>query len=194
VIALGVLERRSHQALAVVAAVLSMAAFAALDPSVRGQAGDRYRNLLLSTDTGTVLGTREELYDLGVQQAKAHPAGSGTEGFAANTGLTTCPGRVDRDRTVLALPCYPHNIELEIAAEYGIAGLALFVGLVVSAWIATKRALGRDRCSVVLARSMKVLFLIEAQVSEGLNGNRLLFFALGLCFAASRIRPVAPAT
>ena len=46
---------------------------------------------------------------------------------------------------------------------------------------------------MILARSMMVLFLIEAQVSEGLNGNRLLFFALGLCFAASRIRSGDPA-
>jgi O-antigen ligase len=194
IIGLGVLEKRSQQAIAVLAVVLSMATFAVLDPSVRGQAGDRYRNQLLSTDTGTVLGTRQELYGLGVQEAKAHPIGSGTEGFAGDTGLTTCPGRDEGDRMLRALPCYPHNIELEIASEYGIPGLALFVSLVVAAWVATKRTLGRDRYSVVLARSIMVLFLVEAQVSEGLNGNRLLFFALGLCFAASRVRRVDHAT
>jgi O-antigen ligase len=193
VVGLGVLERPAHRAIALLAGVLSIFVFAALDPAVRGQAGDRYRHLLLSTDTGTVLGTREELYHLGVREAEANPMGAGTEGFAADTGLTTCPGRQDRDRSVLAMPCYPHNVELEIAGEYGIPGLALFVSLVVAAWIATKRSLGRHRPSLILARSTMVLFLVEAQVSEGLNGNRLLFFALGLCFAASRIEWAAPA-
>jgi O-antigen ligase len=193
-VGLGVLERRSQRVIALLVGLLAVGIFTALDPSVRGQAGDRYRHLLLSTDTGTVLGTREELYHLGVREAKAHPVGAGTEGFAVNTGLTTCPGRNDADRTVRALPCYPHNIELEIASEYGIPGLALFVALVASAWIATKQVVGRHRPSRILARSLLVLFLIEAQVSEGLNGNRLLFFALGLCFVASRIFEDEPAT
>jgi len=186
-VGLGVLERRSQRVIAVLAGLLAVAAFTVLDPSVRGQAGDRYRHLLLSSDTDTVLGTREELYHLGVAQAKAHPVGAGTEGFAVDTGLTTCPGRNDADRSVLAMPCYPHNIELEIASEYGIPGLALFLALVISAWMATKQVLGRHRPSRIFARSLLVLFFIEAQVSEGLNGNRLLFFALGLCFVASRI-------
>lgn len=86
---------------------------------------------------------------------------------------------------------YPHNILLEIAAELGLPGIAAFLLLV---WLAAgriRRALTtagdqRRTALVLVVLAIAGYSLANAMFSGDLNDNRMLFAALGLCFALPR--------
>lgn len=79
---------------------------------------------------------------------------------------------------------YPHNVALELAAETGIVGLALFLGVMAMAFAAARRS--------PLAIGVFVLIGLTSMVS-GYWGGRMLFFALGMAAGAyvPRARRVA---
>jgi O-antigen ligase len=95
---------------------------------------------------------------------------------------------------------YPHNLYLEIAAETGLVGLALFAGAIVAAFAALRRAhstlLARgDVASADLARAFEIALVGYLVSSVFLHGHFqrylwLLFgFAAALALMAGREEP-----
>jgi O-antigen ligase len=153
--------------------MVGVLALAVTGPDLAGRASQKYRQDLFSTDRTAVLGQRLYLYRLGWQLARDHPMGLGSAGYPAVTeGLV-----------------YPHNIELELADEYGILALGLFAALVAGAWRARRRAaIGPHRLEALVAGALILVYLVDAQVSLSVNENKLLWFALGLALALPRLR------
>ena len=149
-------------------------------PYLAGGAEDRYQQQLLSTNLERVVGERENLYRRGVYLAADNPiVGVGAGGFAYSS-------------IVYERAEYPHNILLEFASEEGLAAAALFAALVIAAWRARLRSgLGANGPEVLLSGALLLLFLSEAMVSFDINGNRGMWFALGLAFALRGLRPDA---
>jgi O-antigen ligase len=92
----------------------------------------------LSTITGTRSGLasngRDQLWTAAWTTFADHPTlGVGTGSFATVARREVCPGPGCRDR-------YPHNILLEAAAELGILGALLVIGILVSGARAILRA------------------------------------------------------
>jgi len=84
-------------------------------------------NRSLSTITGTQSGLqsngRDQLWNAGWKTFVDHPVlGVGTGSFATVARRDVCPGPGCRDK-------YPHNVLLETAAELGIGGLVLMLGI-----------------------------------------------------------------
>ncbi len=73
---------------------------------------------------------------------------------------------------------YPHNIFLELLAETGLAGFALFLAFLLSLVMAVKH--WPDRLATVAPAA----FLLLMSLISGDLGSRLLWFGLGLLFAA----------
>jgi O-antigen ligase len=137
-----------------------------------GSAAVRYRQSLLTTSPSAILRDRGQRFDEGWRLAVAHPLGVGTAGYNALTGGLQ----------------YPHNIILELASEQGLIGVALFVALVIAAWRARRlTTLGPRSPEAVLTGALIVLFFAESLFSDDINGNRLLWFALGLALAVRRL-------
>jgi hypothetical protein len=172
-----VISRRKTIAFGV--AVATVAAAVSLGPQLAGPAAASYETLL-STESGEALGVRQELYDRGVALALANPLGGvGVAGYG-NASL------------VYESNAYPHNIIVEFASEEGMAAAGLFVLLVVAAWRARGRApTGIRGPEAIVSGALVVLLVAEAMASFDINGNRLMWFALGLAFAVSRIRTAA---
>jgi O-antigen ligase len=141
-------------------------------PSLAGPAADRYKRQLLSTDVSRVLGDREYLYEHGASLAASNPiSGVGAGGFAYAS-------------MVYEENQYPHNIFIEFASEEGILAAGLFGMLVIAAWRARLHAsVGVAAPETLFSGALILLFLSEAMVSFDINGNRGLWFALGLAFA-----------
>lgn len=167
---------RTTRKLLVVGVMVGIAVAAiALWPVLAGGAATRYREQLFSTKSEDVLGKRSGIYQRGLQAALDHPLGGlGVGGYARATV-------VDDDR-------YPHNIILEFAAEEGLIAAALFVALVAAAWTARRNLPPQATPELLYSGSLMVLLLLESMVSFDINRNRLLWFALGLSFAVSRLR------
>lgn len=75
---------------------------------------------------------------------------------------------------------YPHNIFLEILAELGLVGFALFL---VFAWMASPRGTLKDLRSDPLLLTifmLTVMAFMNAMVSSNLEGNRLVFLFLAM--------------
>ncbi|MFP5285410.1 MAG: O-antigen ligase family protein, partial [Thermoanaerobaculia bacterium] len=85
---------------------------------------------------------------------------------------------------------YPHNLYLEIAAEAGLAGLAVFAGAVVAAFLALRRArqalLARgDLVSADLARAFEIALVGYLVSSVFLHGHFQRYLWLLFGFAAA---------
>jgi len=80
---------------------------------------------------------------------------------------------------------YPHNIELEFLAEYGLVGTALFIALIVAVikLVGRTRLLVRGSLEAEQVRRCFVLILIyasiNAQVSGAITGNGWLWLGAG---------------
>jgi len=120
-------------------------------------------------DTG-----RLELYRVAVDAFLGAPIfGAGSGSFAA---LAPYPGVF-----------YPHNIFLEIAAELGLAGLALLLLLIGGSFIRLVRLAAMESAGGVLsgfAGALLVYGLVNALVSGDITANFLLWLAAGLVAAA----------
>lgn len=172
-------KRPLLSAIAVGIALLVMAQLAA---SLAGGAAAKYERSLLSTNASQVLGERQFLYDRGVRLALDHPlAGIGVGGFATSS-------------IVYENQVYPHNIVLELAAEEGYTAVLLLGLLISAAWWARRRTpAGLRSPEAVVTGGLILLGLFEAFASFDINGNRMLWFALGLAFALPHLRPGTPA-
>ncbi len=79
---------------------------------------------------------------------------------------------------------YPHNLFLEVAAELGILGLLFISILIINSFREVFITLTRaNRRIPLIVLTVTVYSLVNALFSGDLNDNRLLFTALGLCFA-----------
>jgi O-antigen ligase len=93
---------------------------------------------------------REDLWKIAWKMVDTHPVRGIGAGNFANTSvdyLFSTVGLVDKSTPafVVDTPKVPHNIYLQVLAELGVVGEALFVGLVGFAWICSLRAAGRFR-------------------------------------------------
>jgi O-antigen ligase len=156
---------------------ISLLVMAQLATSLAGGAAVKYEKSLLSTNASQVLGDRQFLYDRGVALALEHPTlGIGAGGFASSA-------------LIYEDQLYPHNIFLELASEEGYVAVFLFGLLLSAAWWARRRAPGGLRSpEAVVVGGLILLGVVEGFFSFDINGNRLLWFALGLAFALPQLR------
>jgi O-antigen ligase len=132
----------------------------------------------LNTSTGdTSAGARVTLFAAAVTLFADHPVlGVGTAGYEA-----LAPRFLSPDETF----AYPHNAVLQFAAEYGIIGLAIYLGLVS---LAVLRRLPDGDAGAV--RVLAVFFLLNAMISSNPLDDRafwgLILVVLFSDFAPSR--------
>jgi O-antigen ligase len=166
-----VIERSWLLTLVVAAAVAGILAFGG---SLSSQSAvSKYEETLFSNDPARIVGGRDYLLQLGKELALAHPFGLGVGGYDAVTGGLQ----------------YPHNLLLELADEEGLLGVLLTLALIVSAWFARLAAPGGWRTPEVgLSGALIIFAASESMFSFDINGNRLLWFAVGLAAALPGFR------
>lgn len=125
--------------------------------------------ILTSGDVGASAEARVEMYSQAIQIWSENPvwgAGIGSWPVLAGWG----------DQKM-----YPHNLVLEVLAEYGIAGLVLLVLPVIYAfWVFGK---SQTPANNIFKMTVLVLFantFINAMLTGDLSDNRILFSMLGL--------------
>lgn len=74
---------------------------------------------------------------------------------------------------------FPHNIVLEILAELGVVGLAIF-GALLAVTVRPLVANHRDHPMAILLFCLLLYGLINASFSEDLQGDRIVYAAIGL--------------
>ena len=156
---------------------VALLVIAQLATSLAGGAAAKYESSLLSTNASQVLGERQFLYDRGVRLALNHPiAGIGVGGFATSS-------------IVYENELYPHNIVLELASEEGYIAVLILGFLIGGAWWARRRTPGGLRTpEAVVTGGLIILGVTEGFFSFDINGNRIIWFALGLAFALPQLR------
>lgn len=116
---------------------------------------------------------RSQLYNLAIDQIANHPGGLGWYGFAPLASAGTP---------------YPHNIVLEIAVEGGwLPGLAFLAYTLVALrrlWIGSRSLVGMALYALAL------YWLLAAQFSSDINGNRATWAALAFGFSTIAVRGV----
>lgn len=92
---------------------------------------------------------------------------------------------------------YPHNVILEVGAEYGLVGLTLFFGALAGviksagALLASERLNAIQRRVVMLTVAGFVFMLVNAQVSGDIQVNRYVWFFGGILVALRASLPEA---
>jgi putative inorganic carbon (HCO3(-)) transporter len=162
--------------LLVISVVLAVVAIGIVVPH---EATQRSLSILSDAGSGVSSNGRSHLWSLAFEQFASHPLqGVGTGGFAE----------------VAPVELYPHNILLEGAAELGVAGLLLLVGVMVSAF---SRLLGAWRRASDDLRPViaVVLALLVASIANSLlsgditvNNSLWLFAGLGVGLASVTVR------
>jgi O-antigen ligase len=190
-------DRRFVGAIAAVA-IASAMIIASGAVSLPGLSTERYQGLgeffsdvARDSSTGTEdtsIGVRTVLFGFAIELFQQNPiAGAGTAGY---------PTLSPRELGSLEAGAYPHNAALQIAAEYGLAGLAIMGSLVLL-------ALTRSLPSGVYARAVRLLFvyyLLNSMVSADVFDDRAtwgLMMLILLIDAQPRLalaEPVAPAS
>ena len=142
--------------------------------------GNVVENSLLGTTDASGGESRLRLYGLGVAFFEQQPIfGVGTSGFEALSPRLLGPRDAD---------AYPHNALIQFGAEYGIVGIALFVGIVL---LALRRKLPPGSAWSAI-RVVFLFFLLNAMVSGNILEDRMLWgLLLLLLFAAVRVEAEA---
>jgi len=148
---------------------------------------------------------RADLWKIAWTMVDAHPVRGIGAGNFANTSvdyLFRTTGLIDKSTPafVVDTPKVPHNIYLQVLAELGVIGAALFVGLVGFAWICSLRAAGRfqlngDHDLELLARGLFIattgLLAAEFFASELFSKRLWLVLAAGPALRAVAERQAA---
>lgn len=150
----------------VISAVLAVAAIAIVVP---GEATQRSLSILSDAGSGISSNGRNQLWSLAFELISEHPLeGVGTGGFAA----------------VSRVELYPHNILLEAAAEIGVAGLVLVLGLMLSAFSrlvgAWQRAPDDLRPTIAVILALLVASIVNSLLSGDMLANSALWLFAGL--------------
>jgi O-antigen ligase len=120
----------------------------------------------------TSSGRRVILFEAAASMFAERPViGFGTGGFEAASPRFTGP----------PFYAWPHNAVLQFAAEFGVVGVALFLGLV---WVALTRRFPRDHLGNAV-RVAFAFFLLNAMVSDDIYGGRPLWGLVALVFLIS---------
>jgi O-antigen ligase len=154
-------------------ALASIAVFALTVSQVPSASLQRYVMLADFVEAGGVTGvddsslTRVVLADAAGQLFEANPfLGVGTAGYAELGPKTVGNGNAD---------AYPHNALLQVAAEYGLVGIGIFVGLVVLALFRPRLARASEALKLVM-----LFFLFNAMISGDVFDDRMLWGLLML--------------
>jgi O-antigen ligase len=86
---------------------------------------------------------------------------------------------------------YPHNVLLEVAAEFGLLGLSVFLLLCYFTVRQAVRSIKGNRDGNLLMRVALSLFIfsfVESMFSSNMGGNTLLFVSIGLVVAVAEMR------
>ncbi|MCW2958355.1 MAG: O-antigen polymerase, partial [Solirubrobacterales bacterium] len=147
---------------------------------------------------------RDDLWRVATQMTLDHPWGVGLNNFRSESAAYALdPGAIEHLSQIVGRPVVVHNTYLQLAAELGVVGLLLFLGVVVAAVAAAWRAAtvfaatGRPGLAT-LARSAVVAqasFLVAALfVSFGFSYRMWSLMALGpaLLTAARQPRSTRP--
>ena len=84
---------------------------------------------------------------------------------------------------------YPHNIVLEILAELGLVGMAVFLLFGLSAARGASMTRLREDPMLLCALMLMTMALISAMVSSNLGGNRMLYFTIALLAIKPTVLP-----
>jgi putative inorganic carbon (HCO3(-)) transporter len=124
------------------------------------------------TRSDTTGSGRKDIWRIGWRMVEAHPVtGVGTGNFSVSTiDYLLRPGATDRDVYIVDDPKVAHNIYLDVLAELGLPGLALF-GLIVAT-------------SLQATSSAARLFAGRAQPATELLARGLLIALIGMLVAA----------
>jgi hypothetical protein len=160
--------RRDDRRLAVVIvglAVVSIGVVSLAAPDLPAASAQRIGSLGTILERG-IAGADESrlgLYGLAVDLFASRPLlGGGTAAFEAIS---------PRYLGAAEAAAYPHNAVLQFAAEYGLPGLALFIGIVV---VALARSRGSDPGWSAVALAVG-FFLLNAMVSGNILEDRMLW-------------------
>jgi O-antigen ligase len=128
--------------------------------------------IIFSGDIGNSANVRIELYMAAFRIWMAKPLiGAGIGGFPVDGGYGD-------------IRLYPHNLFLEVLAEFGSLGFLLLIAILfIVVW---KRGHEIRKPVTLLFILLFTNTFIRAQLSGDLSDNRMLFFAIGLCVAGSR--------
>ncbi len=135
---------------------LSLERFSLLGDFVQGVMGGQLDTAIGDTSSGT----RVQLFGLAVSLFEEHPVlGVGTDGFEVLSPLNLGP---------IEGESYPHNAVLQIAADLGLVGLLIVLGLVL---LALRRRLLEDKESRAVRLTL-LFFLLCDMVSRGVYEDR----------------------
>lgn len=120
---------------------------------------------------------RDELWRQTLDVAVSHPDGIGWGQLARSvSGFEIEQGRL-----------YPHNVLLEIAAEAGLVATALFLVALLYCGIEAFRSLSTWSVWYELVPvPLLVMSVTNAMFSSDINGNRVMWIAMGLCLMQAR--------
>jgi putative inorganic carbon (HCO3(-)) transporter len=146
---------------------------------------------------------REDLWRVGWRMVHAHPVqGVGAGNFpVSSVHYLLRPGRTTQDSLIVDQPKVPHNIYLNVLAELGVVGIALFGVILASClWsaLAAARAFARlgDVTTEILARGLflaLVCFLVADFFSSQLFSKQLwLLLAAGSALRGVAVRRSGP--
>jgi len=133
---------------------------------------------------------RTDLWGVGRRMVEDKPAlGVGAGNFQVSSiHYLLEPGAVERDEFIVDDPKVAHNTYLEVLAELGVVGLALFVAILVFSFGCASKALrifsgAGDRRMELLTRSVMVALigLLTADIFNSGQYHKELWLLLGLC-------------
>ncbi|MCL6441244.1 MAG: O-antigen ligase family protein, partial [Thermoleophilum sp.] len=184
VAAVAVAQRRRGRALAAVIVLcgLAVAYFSAIAPP-------EVRARIINPGSGT---GRTDLWTVATRMIEANPLlGVGVGNFPEEAGrYLLVPGLLRETQFIVVDPKVAHNAYLEVAAETGLPGLALFIALLGTAFASCRRAWLRaeaigDRHLSVAARALFVALVAYAVAIVWLSQQygKQLWLLLALAFA-----------
>jgi O-antigen ligase len=162
-------REKRRRMLAILAA--GAATFVLVPTVVPSSSVERATSILTASDEGLSSNGRTELWQKAWQQFVDHPfAGTGTGGFAK----------------VEPVLLYPHNIVLEEAAELGVLGGVCVLALIALGLAAATRvyraSAGAERAEAALLLAMLVATIVNAMLSNGIEGAERMWLVLGLAY------------
>jgi O-antigen ligase len=145
---------------------------------------------------------RPDLYTIGGRMIEAHPVqGVGVGNFTvASVDYLLRPGAIERPEFIVDTPKVTHNVYLQVAAELGVVGIALFaflLGFAIRCALEAARRFARagDRSMDLVSRAVAVATLgvlaSDFFVSEQFSKPLWLLLALGPVLLAIARRETA---